>query len=156
MKIYFDTEFEGLYENPNLISIGFISQDQKQSFYAELTDTYNIENCNEFCKKIVLPLLDSKQQYSMTFVELQNKLYDWLTQFQEEITLICDSIRDIEQMNVIFPNGLPSNCHIQLLGFWSQWKRRIFNYQDRIHKKHHLRAHHALDDAIVNQMIFEN
>jgi hypothetical protein len=155
MNIYFDTEFEGLTEHPNLISIGFISENQKESFYAELTDTYQIENCNDFCKKIVLPLLDSEQKYSMTFTQLQDNLYNWLSQFQKKITLICDSERDIYQMNIIFPHGLPSNCEIQLLGFFSQWKRRIYNYKDRIHKKYHLRPHHALDDAIVNQIIFE-
>ncbi|MGV3581255.1 MAG: hypothetical protein ACO1N8_03025 [Methylophilus sp.] len=40
MLIFFDTEFSSLYETPKLISIGLITEDGKQEFYAELSDTY--------------------------------------------------------------------------------------------------------------------
>lgn len=37
MRVFFDTEFTGLYKDTSLISIGCISED-RQKFYAELTD----------------------------------------------------------------------------------------------------------------------
>jgi hypothetical protein len=32
--------------------------------------------------------------------------------------------------------------------------RRIVNFRRRLHKRHGLRVHHALDDAHVNRLIF--
>lgn len=37
MKIFFDTEFTGLHKDTTLVSIGMVSEDNRQ-FYAELTD----------------------------------------------------------------------------------------------------------------------
>ena len=37
MKVFFDTEFTGLYKDTNLISIGLVSEDGKE-FYAEIDD----------------------------------------------------------------------------------------------------------------------
>ena len=52
MKIFFDTEFTGLYKSTTLISIGLISEDGRQ-FYAELTD-YDLEQCDNWINENVL------------------------------------------------------------------------------------------------------
>lgn len=153
-RIYFDTEFEGLFENAGLISIGLTNESGSQTFYAELSDSYNIKNCSSFCKSVVLPLLQNDNT-QMSLEELKVKLFTWLEQQGSNTTLICDSPRDIKQMNEIFSKGLPQNCRYQLLSFWNIWKRRIANYNRNLYTKYCLRDHHALDDAIVNRIIFE-
>lgn len=69
--------------------------------------------------------------------------------------LICDSPNDIVQINFLFPAGLPCNCTYRVINFLEKWKRQILNRNSKIHKHYNLRHHHALDDAIVNRIIFE-
>lgn len=152
-KIYFDTEFEGLFLSAGLISIGLTNQDGSQSYYAELSDTYDRKNCSVFCKTIVLPLLENKNV--KTFKQLQEDLYLWLEQQQHNTVLVCDSPRDIDQIHKIFPNGLPQNCSYKVLGIFSRMKRKIKNHKRKLYKQYNLRDHHALDDAIINRIIFE-
>jgi len=52
MKIFFDTEFTGLHKDTTLISIGMVSENNKQ-FYAELTD-YNEKQCGNWIQENVL------------------------------------------------------------------------------------------------------
>lgn len=153
-KIYFDTEFEGLFENAGLISIGLTNHNGSETFYAELSDSYQEKKCSEFCKSVVLPLLKNDNT-KISVQELNIKLFAWLSQQGKDTVLICDSSRDIEQINRIFPQGLPGNCSYQVLSFWNIWKRRIANHNRKLYTKYNLRDHHALDDAIINRIIFE-
>lgn len=152
-KVYFDTEFEGLFENAGLIAIGLTNQDGSATYYAELSDTYDRKNCSVFCKSIVLPLLEHKN--IKTYKELQYELYLWLEQQKEDTVLICDSPRDIDQLYKLFPNGLPKNCTYKVLGLIDKIKRNIKNHKRKLYKQYSLRDHHALDDAIINRIIFE-
>ena len=54
--IFFDTEFTGLIIDPRLISIGLVSEDGRE-FYAELSDTYQGSQCDQFVQEAVLPRL---------------------------------------------------------------------------------------------------
>lgn len=153
-RIYFDTEFEGLFEKAGLISIGLTDSSGNNTFYAEVADTYHPTQCSEFCQRTVLPLLEGGR-HEMTLQKLRASLWQWLVERGEGALLICDSRRDITQLEVLFPHGLPKNCHYHVIGPLAKWKRRIHNVGRRLHKKHALRPHHALDDALVNRMIFE-
>ena len=73
----------------------------------------------------------------------------------KDAILVCDSPRDIIQIKFLFPQGLPINCKFRVIGFIKKWYRRLLNINSNVHKKHNLRPHHALDDAIVNRIIFE-
>lgn len=60
--VFFDTEFTHLkpiIDESSLISIGLVTEDGKRSFYAEINDSYSLEDCSDFVKQIVLPLLDA-------------------------------------------------------------------------------------------------
>lgn len=153
-KIYFDTEFEGLKFDAALISIGLTNASGSHVFYAELSDSYRVENCNDFCKSEVLPLLEHGEK-RMTHEQLCKALWSWLVAQGESTVLICDSHRDIIQIKYLFPKGLPTNCSYEVLCFVKKWERRIANRERKIHKEYGLRVHHALDDAIVNRIIFE-
>ena len=52
MKIFFDTEFEGLYKNANLISIGFITEDNRQLYIENELIEYGFQS--EWIKEHVL------------------------------------------------------------------------------------------------------
>ncbi|QDZ26575.1 3'-5' exoribonuclease domain-containing protein [Noviherbaspirillum sp. UKPF54] len=153
MRVYFDTEFEGLFHDAALISIGMVDS-AGQTFYAELSDTYSPERCSDLCRREVLPLLEGAA-CEMILADLRVALRNWLSGRGEDVVLICDSQRDVEQLKISFPSGLPTNCSCRTLSWLEQLRRRFFNIRRRLHIKHGLRAHHALDDALVNQMIFE-
>ncbi|MBV8665961.1 MAG: 3'-5' exoribonuclease [Burkholderiaceae bacterium] len=151
-RVFFDTEFEGLFPGAKLISIGFVTEDDA-TFYAELTDTYSTEACGQFCRKFVLPLLDGGDAET-TLEQLRVDLRVWLESLGKIVTLICDSPRDVAQLDFIFPNGLPAGCQVHTLGYIDNWRRRILNFRGRLHKKNGFKAHHALHDAQVNKIIF--
>lgn len=150
--IFFDTEFTALAPDAKLVSIGMVDGEGQREFYAELIDTYTEADCSEFCRAVVLPLLQGGNT-QMTLVELRKQLVEWLSTAGANSVLICDSTRDLMQIDALFPNGLPENCRVQVLGALGNWKRRIYNLRHRIHKKHSLRAHHALDDAQADRII---
>jgi hypothetical protein len=155
-KIYFDTEFTGLEDHPPLISIGLIYQPDT-TFYAELNDTWSEEQCGQFCQQEVLIHLGEKPEYSMSLAQLRVQLSQWLINISktshDNILLLCDSPRDLEQLQRLFPDGLPKGVCARRIHFLANMKRRLVNIQNRIHLQHKLRTHHALDDAWVNYLI---
>ncbi|OIQ92637.1 3'-5' exoribonuclease [mine drainage metagenome] len=57
MLTFFDTEFSALRMDPRLISVGLISEDERE-LYAEPDDTYQIKGCSTFVQEAVLPHLE--------------------------------------------------------------------------------------------------
>lgn len=57
-RIFFDTEFADLVADAMLISIGFGDEAGERTFYAELSDTWQLDDVGEFARDVVLPLLD--------------------------------------------------------------------------------------------------
>ena len=151
MRIFFDTEFTSLTPDAKLISIGFAAG-TGQEFYAELSDTYLTADCSEFCQLEVLPHLEGGVR-RMTLDEVRGKLYSWLTACGPGTTLVCDSPRDIHQLRELFPDGVPANVSYEVLGWWSNLRRRVANRGRRIHRQLGFRVHHALDDARVNRLV---
>jgi 3' exoribonuclease, RNase T-like len=154
-RIFFDTEFTALTPGAALISIGLVDESGTSDFYAELTDTYEAGDCSDFCRQEVLPLLEHGAA-AMTLPELQDRLYSWLFARGPGAVLVCDSPRDVVQLRMLFPRGLPLNCGLEVLGWWGNARRRLFNRGRRIHRQLGLRVHHALDDAKVNRAVLTN
>jgi hypothetical protein len=155
MRVYFDTEFTGLNDDAGLISVGFVTADGGASFYAELTDTFSENQCSEFCRASVLPLLQGGD-CRMTLSQLQERLATWLVERGSEVVLICDSARDVVQLKAMFPLGLPANCSVVVLSSLCNLWRRLVNFRRRVHVQLGIPAHHALNDAEVNRRIFSN
>ena len=97
MKIFFDTEFTGLHKDTTLVSIGFVSEDNRK-FYAELTD-YNGEQCDDWIKENVLDHL-YRNTYTVNNQYIPNyhvgdkddiglALQNWFTQF-DSVELVSD------------------------------------------------------------------
>ena len=152
MRVFFDTEFTGLTTDAKLISIGLVDESGLNEFYAELTDTYELRDCSDFCLREVIPHLQGGA-VRQSLSEVQTTLEAWLRARGLDTVLVCDSPRDVTQLVVVLPGGRPVNVSIEVLGWQGNLKRRIFNFGRRIHRKLGFRVHHALDDAKVNRLV---
>lgn len=163
IRICFDTEFTGLGLGPfgigpQLISIGLISVDDvNRTFYAELTDTYTLDDCENFVIQEVLPLLQGGDS-RMTLDELTVRLKEWIEAFGEPIVLLTDSLNyDWRWLQEIFrePGSWPVNLdgHPVLLNFNHLLDaERFADAVERAFASGQYRRHHAADDARVNRL----
>lgn len=98
LKIFFDTEFTGLRKDTTLISIGLVSEDNRQ-FYAELID-YNEKQCDDWIKENVIEKLykcgwkEREQKYIPNYhlgakLEIGKVLGNWLVQF-DSVEFVSD------------------------------------------------------------------
>lgn len=150
MLIFFDTEFTDLHQDARLISIGFVSEDGKQTFYAELTDTYQVKDCSDFVKQHVLPMLDGGDT-AMTLVEMVDRLLLWFSHFNDPVRLATDSMAwDWRWIQKIFRemSAWPENVDRKpaILGQDAEMQRALEHAFSC-----GLRPHHALDDAKANR-----
>ena len=151
MLIFFDTEFSELGVDPRLISIGLVAEDGDRTFYAELSDTYEPDDCGDFARLAVLPKLEGGA-VCMTFAELGERLVSWLETFSEPVTLATDSlawdwpwIHEILSEHGTWPDNLATQPEIlQLTDEFSRAVEHAFAGE--------LRRHHALDDARANRI----
>lgn len=148
-KVFFDTEFTGLHKKAKLISIGLVCSDSGKSMYLQLADTYRVKDCSDFCRDVVLPLLEPT---SYPKEKVKQKLLNWFYEQNDDLTLFCDSSKDIEQFNNLFPEGVES-VQCKKLNFLFNFKRKML--KDKIYTDNNLRYHHALDDAVVNKLIYQ-
>lgn len=156
LRIFFDTEFTGLVIDPKLISIGFADETGEHTFYAELSDTWRLDDADEFVRAAVLPQLEGGAAL-MSMRELGERLTDWLESFGEPVKLATDSLAwDWTWIQEIFYE-------------YEAWPRNVdgkpllltTNYLNDYHAFLHaveaafstgLRRHHALDDAKANRL----
>ena len=87
MLIFLDTEFTD-FVRPGLISLALVSEDGRE-FYAERTD-YREDDCNDFVRETVLPVLGGVPDSACTRTELTDRLRDWFEQLPEPATIIYD------------------------------------------------------------------
>ena len=81
MKIFFDTEFTGLYKDTQLISIGLVSEDNRE-FYAEITD-FNNKNIDEWIKENVL--LNTVEYGNVNVLDICSSENDYYVQLSMEM-----------------------------------------------------------------------
>ena len=152
MNVYFDTEFAKLAPDAALISIGLIDEAGEREFYAEAYDAYQIYEFSDFFLREVLPHLEGGSKRMPTSV-LREALTAWLASLGPDVVLICDSQRDADQLNQLYPHGLPLTVRVLVIGWWANLVRRFKNRGRRIHRANGYRVHHALDDAKVNRVV---
>lgn len=153
MKIFFDTEFTCLGLDPKLISIGFVSEDGARTFYAELSDSYRLDQCSDFVHEEVLPRLEGGDSL-MTTSELTLRLGNWIESFECPVTLVTDAVAwDWPFILELFslPGTWPENLHrkAELLRDDDGFNECVDLVYD---KQPQLIRHHALDDARANQL----
>lgn len=100
MLIYFDTEFEGLYRDANLISMGFVSETGKK-LYVEFSDIDEyvqdawiqdnvLKNTVKYGELTLKDLPNDTQYYCSSKYDIKDKLVEWLLQFNEQIYFVTD------------------------------------------------------------------
>ncbi|MHB8425799.1 MAG: hypothetical protein ACYDB9_11745 [Gammaproteobacteria bacterium] len=148
MLLFLDTEFTGLMADPDLISIALVSEGGRE-FYAELTDTWEVDDCEPFVQEEVLSLLGGGDA-RMTWSQLTERLPAWIAGFREPVRIATDAVAaDWEWIQKIcYATGSwPRNLSHQPLalpsGIETFEKARERCYESG------LRRHHALDDATV-------
>lgn len=155
IRIFFDTEFTGLIIDPKLISIGLIDESGERTFYAELSDTYTVAECGDFCRLAVLPHLEGGEA-RMTFAELGQRLTAWLESFGEPVVLATDSISwDWPWIQEIFyetgrwPANVDGKPFLLVDGQIKDFQGFELAVENAFSQG--LRRHHALDDARANR-----
>jgi len=146
MLLFLDTEFTGLMADPNLISIALVNEDGHE-FYAELTDTWEMDECEPFVQEQVLPLLDGGD-VQMTWDELTARLPAWISGLRVPVRIASDAVvADWEWIQKICyaANSWPRNLSHQPLALPSGVET-FEKARERCYKSG-LRRHHALDDA---------
>ncbi|SDE88227.1 hypothetical protein SAMN05444679_13626 [Variovorax sp. CF079] len=124
-----------------------VDETGRLTFYAEVMGV-DAADCSPFCRAKVLPLLQGGR-FAVPLDQLRTALHVWLSALGPAV-LVCDSPRDAVQLSRLFPDGLPANCSVSVLGFLGKARRRVLNVGRRLHRKHGLRVHHA--DAKANRI----
>lgn len=150
MNIFFDTEFSDLGVDPRLISIGLVSEDERE-FYAELADTYHSKDCGAFALEAVLPQLEAGTAL-IPLSELAQRLGGWILSFAQPVTLATDSlswdwpwILEIFETPGTWPENLDKKPFLLV-------QTTEFNLAVEGAFATGLRRHHALDDAKANRL----
>jgi hypothetical protein len=93
MLVFVDTEFTDFVQI-DLISIALVADDGRE-FYAERTD-YCRDDCNDFVRAAVLPMLGRINGAACTRTELTARLRAWFEALPEPATLVFDYFSDWE------------------------------------------------------------
>lgn len=145
MLIFLDTEYTGLGQVcPKLISLALVAEDGQREFYVELTDTWRLNDCAEFVKHEVLPLL---QGPSSSEAEARDALRAWFADAPREVQIACDSETDFRFLINLLGAPRPENlaaCYFDLrplidTAIYDQVVADYYQIDNRLH--------HALTDA---------
>lgn len=144
IKLFLDTEFTDLIPENKLISIALVAEDGR-SFYAELTDTYELEDCSDFVKQFVLPFLKG-DAYKMSEYQCALKIAQWIEDLGDECILGLDNVswdfphlKRLIEMTSLWPANLERKDYFKFV---------VMN--DDAHQivlEHDFDIHNALDDA---------
>lgn len=143
-KLFLDTEFTDLHPAAKLISIALVAEDG-EFFYAELTDTYKLEECSDFVKSYVLPFLKG-DPYRMNYFECSLKMGNWI----EDRGGKCIIASDAPGWDMPFFNRLIDVCPPANLERNMTYPVHVPPHiEEDIVLENNYDIHNALDDAMV-------
>jgi len=149
MLIFIDTEFTD-FKNPELISIGLVTDDGEHDFYAELP--VNLAKCNDFVLTTVLPQLGKVAGAQCAIDKLDDRLRTWLSKFEDRapVTICFDYSGDWHLLCRAMNYEIPE---------WIAMKN-IYAYIDPLLYQtffidNQLTDHHALNDAKANRHAYD-
>ena len=150
MLLFLDTEYTGLGQvHPKLLSLAIVPEDGRHEFYVELSDTWRLDDCTEFVRREVLPLLNGPCR---TTAQARDELRGWFANSARQVQVACDSQTDFQFLLDLLGSPRPSNpaaCHFDLppLIDTTIYDRTVAEYY-----KTDNRLHHALADARAYRM----
>ena len=143
MRLFLDTEFTKLEPGAKLISIALVDEDEN-FFYAELTDTYNLEDCSDFVKSYVLPFLKGGK-YKMTEYDFRLAICKWIEDRNVPCQIGTDAPSwDIPLLRPLLEPVMPKNLQDELF-----LVRIPHNVEEDLVIQFDYDVHNALDDAMV-------
>ena len=143
MRLFLDTEFTKLEPGAKLISIALVDEDEN-FFYAELTDTYNLEDCSDFVKSYVLPFLKGGK-YKMTEYDCRLAICKWIEDRNVPCQIGTDAPSwDIPLLRPLLEPVMPENLQDELF-----LVRIPHNVEEDLVIQFDYDVHNALDDAMV-------
>lgn len=147
-NVFFDTEFGGFApDEMQLISIGFVSENNR-TLYLEL-DKVDPRGYSQFCKEVVLPLLDGGPK--VAWDDAAARVRDYLCSFGSVVNLWTDSPgydgTFLAELVASVRAELPEIriCVPEFDGFFA--RMNYVNRSEALFESRQLRRHHALDDA---------
>ena len=147
MRLYLDTEFTNLIPAAKLISIALVD-DTGDYFYAELNDTYVINDCSEFVKLNILPLLLGGE-YVMSWNECALKIGNWIEDRNENCIFACDNPAwDMPFVKKLLRPCIPGNIKLDTV-FPVYMPPDVYN---EIVLTNNFKIHNALDDARIMRL----
>ena len=139
---------------PSLISIGAIHENGRDTFYAELTDTWKPGDCTAFVRDNVLPQLDGGAARA-GHDEAGERLARWIAGLGGEVQLITDSARSDGPWigDLLAGPGYPTNLQHtpRSIRFADEDQQEAFLHALDKAFAGGLRRHHALDVARANR-----
>jgi hypothetical protein len=144
MILFLDTEFTDLVPGNKLISIALVNEFE-DFFYAELTDTYELEDCSDFVKNFVLPFLKGGE-FRMSSYDCALKLGTWIENQSGQCILGCDNPGwDMPHIHRLLEVLWPANLHK------NQYKPVYVpsEVEEALVLEFDYDIHNALDDALV-------
>lgn len=152
MYVFYDTEFT-CFLNPSLISLGCVAENGAE-FYAELSDTYQVEDCSDFVREAVLPALE-QQNVRLMETQVAHRLSAWIDSLTDmQVILVSDSppfdwplVEALFQSFDCWPIKLVRTAIFPKID-----QRDEAQYEDALSEywlipEHRARQHHALIDA---------
>lgn len=100
MLLFLGTGYGGLRQlTPKLISRGIVSEDGRREFGVELMDTWQLDDCSDFVKREVLPLL---QGLTIPSSVARERLIRWFGDAPHSLQAACDSATDFHFLQYLF------------------------------------------------------
>jgi hypothetical protein len=145
MLIFLDTEYTGLGQpSPKLISVGLVAEDGRREFYVELEDTWIPEECSDFVRQQVLPLLEGP---AMPLLQARHSLLDWLAASPRAVRAACDSMTDFRFLLDVLGEARPLNLATAPFDLRPLVDTSVYHEAVMAHYRTDSREHHALVDA---------
>ncbi|NYH23816.1 hypothetical protein [Paraburkholderia bryophila] len=145
MLLFLDTEYTGLGQrSPQLISLGIVAEDASREFYIELADMWRTEDCSDFVRGRVLPLLEGM---SLPFLQARARLRDWFLNAPRAVQIACDSGTDFRFLLELLGSPLPANLAATYFDLRPLIDTGVYDRTVSNCYQHDNRIHHALVDA---------
>lgn len=145
MLIFLDTEYTGLGQpSPRLISLGLVTEDGSREFYVELKDTWKLEDCSDFVRREVLPLLGGP---AVSPRQARESLLDWFSFSPRAVRAACDSMTDFRFLLQMLGELKPLNLAAAPFDLRPLIDTKVYHDAVMAHYLTDSREHHALVDA---------
>lgn len=145
MLVFIDTEFT-CFDNPRLISIGLVAEDDYRWLYSEIDGEHWYKHASEFVLSDVVPLLNCRFGQEEP-AQAAQRIWDWAAKLPEQGTICCDSNYDWNLLRrlMLDNGGWPEQFADKPLRI--NWTPDFGEMLESYFLRYGLQRHHALNDA---------